>query len=205
MPRASMLTGSRGAGPREACSEPLRNVLANMLRQRFIDEGLVSDASAPRLLAELVEHVWVHANRAQAVLITFASWIAGCIMGVVRCRPFHDFTTETIVRTAIVTLAVICGVDISSPGREAVTAFIEFQTGGSSGRHTHPGEEIGYVLDGSLSLEQEGQPAVSYKAGQAFAVPPNVVHNATSSGSTGARVLSTYIIEKGKPVATPVK
>jgi quercetin dioxygenase-like cupin family protein len=144
-------------------------------------------------------------------------------MGVVRCRPFHDFTTETIVRTAIVTLAVICGVvalaaqqptfkrtvlqqvDISSPGREAVTAFIEFQTGGSSGRHTHPGEEIGYVLDGSLSLEQEGKPAVLYKAGQAFAVPPNVVHNATSSGSTGARVLSTYIIEKGKPVATPVK
>jgi quercetin dioxygenase-like cupin family protein len=94
--------------------------------------------------------------------------------------------------------------DISVPGREAVTALIEFQPGGSSGWHTHPGEEAGYVLEGTLLLEQAGQPPMTLNAGQAFLIPAGTVHNATSKGSSGARDLSTYIVEKGKPIATPV-
>jgi len=93
--------------------------------------------------------------------------------------------------------------DISAPGREAVTAVVDFQPGGSPGRHTHPGEEIGYVLDGTFLLEQAGKPTVTIKGGQAFLIPAGTIHNATNTGSGTARILATYIVEKGKPLATP--
>jgi quercetin dioxygenase-like cupin family protein len=94
--------------------------------------------------------------------------------------------------------------DISAPGREAVTAVGEFQPGASPGKHTHPGEEVGYVLEGKLLLEQDGKPAVTLNAGQAFLIPAGTVHNATNTGAGTARVLATYIVEKGKPMVTPV-
>ena len=93
--------------------------------------------------------------------------------------------------------------DISVPGREAVTAVAEFPAGAAAGRHTHPGEEIGYVLEGQVLLEQDGKPAVTLKAGQAFLIPAGTIHNATNTGSALARVLANYVVEKGKPVATP--
>ena len=93
--------------------------------------------------------------------------------------------------------------DISMPGREAVTAVAEFQPGAAAGRHTHPGEEIGYVLEGQVWLEQDGKIPVTLKAGQAFIVHPGTVHNATNTGSGTARVVATYLVEKGKPLATP--
>ncbi len=93
--------------------------------------------------------------------------------------------------------------DISVPGREAVTAVAEFQPGASPGRHTHPGEEIAYILEGKVLLEREGMPAVTLNAGQTFLIPAGTIHNATNTGPTTARVLATYIVEKGKPIATP--
>jgi quercetin dioxygenase-like cupin family protein len=93
---------------------------------------------------------------------------------------------------------------LSVPGREVVTAIAEFQPGSTVGRHTHPGEEVGYVLEGTLLFEQEGKPSVTLHTGQTFLVPPGTVHNATNGGSALARVLATYIVEKGKPLATPV-
>jgi quercetin dioxygenase-like cupin family protein len=94
--------------------------------------------------------------------------------------------------------------NLSVPGREVVTAVAEFQSGASVGRHTHPGEEVGYILEGTVLLEQEGKPAVTLGAGKTFLIPAGTVHNATNSGSSPARVLATYIVEKGKPLATPV-
>jgi quercetin dioxygenase-like cupin family protein len=93
---------------------------------------------------------------------------------------------------------------LSAPGREAVTAVAEFQPGGTVGRHTHPGEEIGYVLEGSIVLEQEGKAPVTLTAGQTFFIPNGQVHNATNKGTSIARVLANYVVESGKPVATPV-
>ena len=95
--------------------------------------------------------------------------------------------------------------DISVPGREVVTAVAEFQPGATPGRHTHAGEEVGYLIDGTISLEQEGKPAVTLKAGQSFLIPAGTVHNATNTGSGVAKILATYIVEKGKPLATPAK
>jgi quercetin dioxygenase-like cupin family protein len=93
--------------------------------------------------------------------------------------------------------------DISIPGREAVTAVVEFQPGGASGRHTHPGEEIGYILEGQFVIEQDGKPAATLRAGQTFLIPAGRVHNATNSGSAMGRLVATYVVEKGKPLATP--
>ena len=93
---------------------------------------------------------------------------------------------------------------LSAPGREAVTALAEFQPGATVGRHTHPGEEIGYILDGAIVLEQEGKPDVTLGAGKTFFIPAGTVHNATNKTSAPARVLANYIVEPGKPLATPV-
>jgi quercetin dioxygenase-like cupin family protein len=93
--------------------------------------------------------------------------------------------------------------DLSVPGREVVQAVAEFQPGATPGRHTHAGEELGYVLDGTLLVEQDGKPGVTLKAGQTFLIPAGTIHNATNTGSSVAKILATYIVEKGKPLATP--
>ncbi len=94
--------------------------------------------------------------------------------------------------------------DLSIPGREGVQAIATIQPGAESGRHTHPGEEFGYVLEGTITLEVQGKPAVTKKAGEGFIIPAGTVHNAKNASAAGAKVLATYIVEKGKPVATPV-
>jgi quercetin dioxygenase-like cupin family protein len=95
--------------------------------------------------------------------------------------------------------------DLSIPGRHVVQARAEFDKGGAIGKHTHPGEEISYVLEGSLILEVEGQPAKTVKTGEAFFIPAGVVHAGRNAGKGKLKVLATYVVEKGKPVATPVK
>ena len=95
--------------------------------------------------------------------------------------------------------------DLSAPGREVVMALAEIQGGAASGRHTHPGEEIAYVLAGPVVLEIDGKPATTLQTGEVFLIPAGTVHNARNAGTGLAKVLATYVIEKGKPVATPVQ
>jgi quercetin dioxygenase-like cupin family protein len=95
--------------------------------------------------------------------------------------------------------------DLSIAGRHAVQAKAEFEPGGAVGRHTHPGEELSIVLEGQLLLEVDGQPARTVKAGESFFIPPNTVHAGKNTGSGKAVVFATYIVEKGKPVATAAK
>lgn len=95
--------------------------------------------------------------------------------------------------------------DLSTPGKVAVQARAEFDPGVAAGRHTHPGEELGYVLEGQLELRIDGQPPRIVKAGETFFVPEGIVHDGVNTGTGKAKVLATYVVEKGKPVATPVK
>lgn len=95
--------------------------------------------------------------------------------------------------------------ELSAPGREGVMAIAEFQPTGATGRHTHPGEEISYVLAGPITVEIDGKPAKTLQTGEAFWIPAGTVHNATNAGTGVAKVLVTYVVEKGKPVTTPVK
>ena len=93
--------------------------------------------------------------------------------------------------------------DLSAPGREVVQAVADFDAGATPGPHTHPGEEIGYILDGTFLVEQNGKAPVTLTAGGTFLIPAGTVHNATNKGSGKGRILATYIVEKGKPLATP--
>ena len=90
-----------------------------------------------------------------------------------------------------------------STTHEAVMAVVELAPGASSGMHRHPGIEIGYVLDGSVVLEHEGHPAAALKAGESFR--NDGPHNARNPGDKPARILAVYLVEKGKPLAEPVK
>jgi quercetin dioxygenase-like cupin family protein len=93
--------------------------------------------------------------------------------------------------------------DLSIAGREVVTAKAEFPAGGSTGLHTHPGDEISYVAQGTVELVVDGGTKI-YKAGEAFHVDAGKVHEAKASGGP-AVVIANYVIEKGKPATTPVK
>ena len=95
--------------------------------------------------------------------------------------------------------------DLSSPGREVVQAVADFESKATPGRHTHPGEEIGYILEGTFLVEQEGKAPVTLKAGGTFLIPGGTIHNATNAGSGPGKILATYIVEKGKPLAAPAK
>ena len=93
--------------------------------------------------------------------------------------------------------------DLSMPGREVVQQMVELQPGVVVARHTHPGEEVSVVLDGTLLLEVAGKPAVTLKTGQAFTVPAGAVHGVKNTGSGPVKLLATYIVEKGKPLRSP--
>jgi quercetin dioxygenase-like cupin family protein len=93
--------------------------------------------------------------------------------------------------------------DISVAGHETVMARGELNPGGATPRHTHPGEEVAYILEGQVTIELEGKPPVALKAGDVFFVPAGTVHMAKNSGTGPAKIVSTYIVEKGKPLATP--
>ena len=95
--------------------------------------------------------------------------------------------------------------NITVPGRHVVQALAEFIPGGAAGKHTHPGEEFGYVVEGTLELRIEGQPPRTVNAGESFYVPAGVVHDGTNISKGQAKVLATYVVEKGKPVASPAK
>jgi quercetin dioxygenase-like cupin family protein len=95
--------------------------------------------------------------------------------------------------------------ELSAENRHAVVARAEFVPGGAAGRHTHPGEELGYILEGTLELTVDGKPPVTLKAGDVFFVPAGIVHDGKNVGTGPAKVLATYVVEKGKPVASPAK
>jgi len=93
--------------------------------------------------------------------------------------------------------------DLSVPGREAVIANVEIASGGSSGRHTHPGEEVSYVLSGEGEILMEGKPPLKVKEGDGFIVPGGTKHDAHNTGTQPLHLIAVYVVEKGKPLATP--
>jgi quercetin dioxygenase-like cupin family protein len=117
---------------------------------------------------------------------------------------FIVMTATLAAQQPEITRTVLQRADMSVAGREAVTAKAEFPVNGTTGRHTHPGEEISFVQEGTITLEVEGAPAKTLKAGDAFFIPAGKVHNATAA-SGRAVVIANYIVEKGKPLTAPVK
>ena len=104
-----------------------------------------------------------------------------------------------IKRTPILTA------DVAAPGHQAVVVRGEIDPGVSAPRHTHPGDEISYVLEGEAELLIDGEPPRMVKAGEAFVIPAGKVHGARNPGEVPLRFISVYVVDKGKPLATPAK
>jgi quercetin dioxygenase-like cupin family protein len=95
--------------------------------------------------------------------------------------------------------------DLSVPGREVVQARVELDPGVEFGKHWHPGEEIIYVLEGSLEYRVEGKAPITRKAGDVLFIPAGTIHAAKNVGSERAAELATYVVEKGKPLVVMAK
>jgi quercetin dioxygenase-like cupin family protein len=95
--------------------------------------------------------------------------------------------------------------DIGISGREVVQTRVDFAPGAVAPRHKHPGEEIVYVLAGTLEYRIEGQPTAILKPGDVLFIPYGTVHAVTNVGFDTASELATYVVEKGKPLVVPVK
>ena len=92
----------------------------------------------------------------------------------------------------------------SIPGREIVQVLTEIPAGVESGWHTHPGEEVGYIVAGTVEMAIYGRATLTLRAGDGFLIPPRTAHNAHDVGPEVGRMLSTYLVEAGQPIATLV-
>jgi quercetin dioxygenase-like cupin family protein len=133
-------------------------------------------------------------------IVLFAVLVAGIAAGIGLDRTLLVAQQSGLTRTVLQRVD-----DPGSPKHEAVMAAVELQPGASAGAHRHPGVEIGYVLEGSVVIEHAGRPAATKKAGEYFQIDSNAVHNARNVTKTPMKLLAIYMVEKGKPLAEPVK
>ena len=94
--------------------------------------------------------------------------------------------------------------DLSVRGREVVTVVADFSPASDTGWHTHPGEMVGYMVAGSVVIQQQGQPPVTVRTGESFIIRAGAAHNQANIEQTPARMFVTYVVEKGKPLRTNV-
>ena len=94
--------------------------------------------------------------------------------------------------------------DLSTPGREAIQVRVALAPGVAFPDHSHPGEEIIYVLEGTFEYRVEGQP-VTVEAGGVLFIPAGTIHSARNAGTGDAAELATYIVEKGRPLVVPAR
>src|SRR5215218_8798856 len=90
--------------------------------------------------------------------------------------------------------------DLSLPGREVIQVRVDIAPGVLAPNHSHPGEEIVYVIEGLLEYRLEGKPPVTLKAGEALFIPAGTIHSAKNVGGGNAAELATYVVEKGMPL-----
>ena len=95
--------------------------------------------------------------------------------------------------------------DLSAPGREVIQVRVELAPGVSFPKHWHPGEEIIYVVEGTLEYQVDGKPPVKLKAGEVLFVPARALHTARNAGTGPAAEVATYVVEKGKPLLVIAK
>jgi quercetin dioxygenase-like cupin family protein len=96
--------------------------------------------------------------------------------------------------------------DLSNfPAHEGVVAEVEFTPGAREPKHTHPGDLFGYVREGTLTLGVEGRPIATVRPGEVFFVPAGKVHWGENASATPVKLLVTFVVEKGKPLTSPVQ
>jgi quercetin dioxygenase-like cupin family protein len=98
---------------------------------------------------------------------------------------------------------VLQKVDLAGLDRDGLIVLVEIPSGVEAGRHIHPGTELGYLVEGSAVLEVDGRPPATLVKGDSWVIEPGRPHNARGAGDRPALVVVTYVVEKGKPVASP--
>ena len=107
---------------------------------------------------------------------------------------------EALAQQAGITRTDLQRHDLSTPGREVVQVRVDFAPGVAFGKHSHPGEEIVYVIEGVLEYQLEDEPPVTLKAGEVLFIPAGAIHSARNVGSGNGAELATYLVDKGKPL-----
>jgi quercetin dioxygenase-like cupin family protein len=111
--------------------------------------------------------------------------------------------TCTFAQSTGITRTLVAKGDVSIPKRESIIDSVEVAPAGTTGWHTHPGEESTYLSDGNLVLLVAGQPVRKLAAGEGFVISAGVVHNIRNEGPKPDNLISVYVVEKGKPLASP--
>jgi quercetin dioxygenase-like cupin family protein len=125
------------------------------------------------------------------------------LKGCIAAAALVAFAGAIVAQTSALTRTMVTKADVSVPGREAVVARVEVAPGGVAGWHTHPGDEISYVMEGEATLMIAGQAPRKVGAGDGFVIPAGVVHNARNDSATAVKLVGVYVVEKGKPLASP--
>ncbi len=132
-------------------------------------------------------------------LMLVATMAAGISLGVIGTHVLN--AQQTGIKRTMLMKKDLAGIE----GKEAFMGTAELAPGVAAGKHYHHGHELGYVLEGSGVLEVEGQPPIAFKAGDTYHIDANKPHDARNTGTTPAKVLAIWLVEKGKPLAVPVQ
>ena len=112
--------------------------------------------------------------------------------------------TPTTAQEPTVQRKVLLTHDLAIPGYQTVMAAVEIPPGGREGRHTHPGAVVVYIQEGVLTFDYEGNPTMTYKAGDSFFIEAGKIHEGINKGASPVKVVATFVVEKGKPLTTQV-
>jgi quercetin dioxygenase-like cupin family protein len=118
----------------------------------------------------------------------------------IACVTLLAIVGSAIAQQAGIKRTVLRSIDFPA-GYTTVTAIVELAPGSCSGRHTHPGIDSGFVMQGDFVLKVDGKPEQTFKAGDSFETQPLMPHDACSV--SGTKLVDTWVIEKGKPLASP--
>ena len=124
-----------------------------------------------------------------AVAVILATLVAAVTVGLGAAQAPPGITRTPLMRE-----------DLSTPGRETIQVLVGFAPGASFPAHSHPGEELVYVTQGSLEYTIAGQPPVTIEGGGVLFIPARAVHAVRNVGTGEAAELATYIVEKGQPL-----
>jgi quercetin dioxygenase-like cupin family protein len=130
---------------------------------------------------------------------------ASCALCAITGFVATDASAQTTppATTPGVTRKILSQTDGPVPGYVTIIVQAEIEPGMTVARHTHPGIESAYILEGGLEIPIEGQPTRAYKPGDGFVVPAATPHAGSKNGDQKTRIVSTYVVEKGKPLASP--
>jgi quercetin dioxygenase-like cupin family protein len=124
------------------------------------------------------------------------------VVALVALSATFSLTAQQTTTPPSIKRTILQKVDVpGSSNYETITGIAEISPNVNIGRHTHPGAETGYVIEGVLTLLVEGKPPLELKAGDSYQVPVNAIHDAKTTDKS-AKILAVYIVEKGKPLAS---